>query len=75
MERMSSDSATAAPVQAVFRSAREFGLSDDDILQTFDEALWTVGQEALVSEYLDELSGTLARRILAVERERSRRGR
>jgi hypothetical protein len=74
MERMDLNSTTATPLQAVFESARQFGLSDDQILQTFDEALVAVGEDATVSEYIDELSGTLARRILARERERSRRG-
>ena len=58
----------------MFESARQFGLSDEDVLRTFDETLWTVGEDATMSEYLDELSGTLARRILAEERDRSRRG-
>jgi hypothetical protein len=75
MERMHSGPAAAAPLQAVFQSAKQFGLSDDDVLRTFDEAFWTVGEDAPMSEYLDELSGTLARRILDRERERSRRGR
>ena len=64
----------AAPVQAVFDSARHFGLDDDEVLRTFDEALWIVGEDATMSEYLSELSGTLAKRILAKERTRSRRG-
>ena len=72
---MDSNCTAAAPVQAVFGSARQFGLADDEVLRTFDEALWTVGEDATVSEYLDELSGMLARHILARERERSRRGR
>ena len=70
---MDSNSSTAAPLRAVFQSARPFGLSDDQVLHTFDETLWAVGEEATMSEYLDELSGTLARAILAEERTRSRR--
>jgi hypothetical protein len=75
MERMDSNSAIATPVRAVFDAARQFGLSEDDVLHTLDETLMTVGQDATVSDYLDELNGTLARRILARERERSRRNR
>jgi hypothetical protein len=75
VERMHSDSMAAAPVQAVFASARQFGLDDDEVLRTFDQTLWTVGEDATMSEYLDELSGTLAKRILAKERRRSARGR
>jgi hypothetical protein len=74
MERMDSNSITATSLKTVFESARQFGLSDEDVLQTLDEALWAVGEDARMSEYLDELSGTLARRILARERDRSRRG-
>jgi hypothetical protein len=74
MERMDSNPATAAPLRAVFESARQFGLSHEQVLHTFDETLWAVGEDATLSEYLDELSGTLARRILAVERDRSQRG-
>jgi uncharacterized protein (DUF1800 family) len=75
MERMDSNySTTATPLRAVFESARQFGLSDEDVLGTFDETLRAVGEHATMSEYLDELNGTLARCILARERERSRRG-
>ncbi len=74
MERMHSNSATASPLKAVFESAKHFGLSDDDVLRTLDETLWAVGEDATMSEYLDELNGTLARCILARERDRSRRG-
>ena len=62
------DRTTAAPLQAVFESARQFGLSHEEVLKTFDQALWTVGEDATVSEYLDALTGALARRIIAAER-------
>ena len=71
---MDSNPTTTTPLRAVFESARQFGLSDDQILQTVDETLGTVGDDAYVSDYLDELSGNLARRILTAERDRSRRG-
>jgi hypothetical protein len=72
---MEFNSTSTTPLRAVFDSARQFGLSDDQILRTVDETLGAVGEDATVSEYLDELSGTLARRILAEERDRSLRGR
>ena len=65
---MDSNRADVAPLQSVFDSAKEFGLSDEEVLRTFDQAFWIVGPEGCVSEYLDELSGALARRILAKQR-------
>ncbi len=73
MERMNSNSTTAAPLRAVFESARQFGLSEGQVVRSFDEALCEVGEDATVAEYLDQLCGTLARRILAAERRRSGR--
>jgi hypothetical protein len=70
MERMDFNSTTTAPLGAVFESARQFGLSDDQILRTLDETLGAVGEDATVADYLDELSGSLARRILAAQRDR-----
>jgi hypothetical protein len=76
MERMNPNpTTTTTPLRAVFESARQFGLGDDQILRTFDETLGAVDQDATVSEYIDELSGALARRILAMERDRSLRDR
>ena len=69
MERMDSNRATVAPIQAVFESARQFGLDEGAVMETFDQALWIVGEDATVADYLDELSGALARRILAQERQ------
>jgi hypothetical protein len=68
MARMDFDRATTPSVQSVFDSARQFGLAEAEVMRTFDEALWTVGDDACVSDYLDELSAALARRILAKER-------
>jgi hypothetical protein len=74
MERMDPNYTTTTPLRAVFDSARQFGLSDEQILRTFDETLGAVGDDATVSDYVDELAGALARRILAAERDRSTRG-
>ena len=65
---MDSNRAQIAPLQSVFDSARQFGLSDEEVLRTFDQALWIVGGDGCMSEYLDELNGALARRILAKQR-------
>ena len=73
MERMDSNRSTVAPVQALFRSATQFGLGEGQVIQAFDEALWTVGEDAPMSEYLDELSAALARRILAKQRQNGSR--
>jgi hypothetical protein len=69
---LGSNSATATPLRAVFDSARLFGLSHEQILRTCDETISDVGEDATLSEYLDELNGALARRILAAERQRVR---
>jgi hypothetical protein len=59
-------------LQAIFKSARCFGLSEEATWRAVDEALLTAGRDATMSEYLDELAGTLARRILVNERDASR---
>ena len=68
MKRMDSNRSTVAPIQAVFQSARQFGLDEGAVMATFDQALWIVGEDATMGDYLDELSAALARRILAQER-------
>jgi hypothetical protein len=52
------------PIRAIFDGARLFGLTDEDAWRAFDVALDEVGTDATVDEYLDELTGELARRIL-----------
>jgi hypothetical protein len=59
-------------LSATFNSSRCFGLSEEAAWDAVDDALVTVGREATVSEFLDKLAGTLARRILVNEREASR---
>ena len=68
MERMDSNRSTVAPIQAVFQSAKQFGLDEGAVMETFDQALWIVGEDATMGDYLDELSAALARRILMQER-------
>ena len=68
MEQMDSNRATAAPLQSIFDSARQFGLTDAEVMRTFDEAYWTVGEDACMPEFLEQLSASLARGILAKQR-------
>jgi hypothetical protein len=56
------------PLQAIFDGAKHFGLTDEEVWQTVNESLYQVGPDATVPEYLDELTGALARRILCKER-------
>jgi hypothetical protein len=59
------------PLQAVFDGARRFGLTDAEIWQTFDESLAEAGPDATMSDYVHELTGELARRILHKQRRTS----
>ena len=68
MERMDFDRATVTPLQSVFDSARSFGLTAEEVMRTFDQAFWIVGEDGCVGDYLEELNGALARRILAKQR-------
>ncbi len=68
MEEIDADHFEIPRLKAVFDSARRFGLTDDEIWQTVDECLYDAGGDATVAEYLGELSGALARRILSKQR-------
>jgi hypothetical protein len=57
-------------LQATFDSAKRFGLTDDEIWRVVDDSLREAGGDAAVSEYLHELTGALARLLLAKERRR-----
>ena len=59
------------PLQAVFDGARRFGLTDAEVWQTFDESLAESGPDATMSDYVEELTGELARRILHKQRRTS----
>jgi hypothetical protein len=56
------------PLRAIFDGATLFGLTDEEAWSAFDVALAEVGTDASVDEYLDELTGELARRILDKQR-------
>jgi hypothetical protein len=64
----SDDDTPTAGLQAIFEGARMFGLSDEDAWRTLDDVLYAVGTDATVAEYLDELTGALARGILTTAR-------
>jgi hypothetical protein len=55
-------------LEAVFDGAKRFGLSDQEVWRAFDDSLDETGADASMSEYLDELTGELARRILHKQR-------
>jgi hypothetical protein len=59
------------PLQAVFAGARRFGLTDAEVWQTFDESMAEAGPDATLSDYVQELTGELARRILHKQRRTS----
>jgi hypothetical protein len=69
MREMDRDQTVASPLQELTNAAIDFGLSSEEILAAMDEALHLIGTDVLVSEYLDALSGLLARRILSKERD------
>ena len=56
------------PLQAIFDGAKRFGLTDAEVWQAFDESMDEAGPDATVSEYVQELTGELARRILHKQR-------
>ena len=56
------------PLKAVFDGAKGFGLSDDEVWRAMDECLIEAGGAATIAEYVDDLSGALARGILAKQR-------
>jgi hypothetical protein len=65
---MYSDHTPIPPLQAIFEGATRFGLTEDEAWRAVDESLHEVGRDATISEYLDELTGVLAQRILSKQR-------
>ncbi len=68
MRESNHDDAELPSLHAILVGASQFGLPDDEVWLTVDESVYAVGADATVAEYLDELSGALARRILSAER-------
>jgi hypothetical protein len=48
--------------------AKQFGLTDAEVLAALDLCVYEVGTDATVEELLDELSGVLARSIIGKQR-------
>ena len=61
---MSANHAQIAPLHAVFDAAKCFGLTDDEVWQAVDECFCSADLDSSVGDCLDELLGSLARRIL-----------
>jgi hypothetical protein len=68
-EMYSDDDTPTAGLQAIFEGAQSFGLSEEETWRTADGVLYAVGTEATVSEYLEVLTGALARGIVATARQ------
>jgi hypothetical protein len=65
---MDTDYAVIPPLQAIFDGARDFGLTDAEVWQTVNESLCGAGGDTTVGEYIDDLVGALAARILTKQR-------
>ena len=65
---MYSDQPPIPPLRAIFEGAKDLGLTEDEAWRAVDESLSEVGRGATISEYLDELTGALAQRILSKQR-------
>jgi hypothetical protein len=68
MEEMHFEQVDAPPLQLMLTAAKLFGLTAGEAWQAASDALDASGGDAYAPEYLDELSGVLARRIVAKER-------
>jgi hypothetical protein len=62
------DDGTMAPLRAMFDGAKQFGLTDAEVLATVDDCVYEVGPDGSVADLLDELAGALAHGILAKQR-------
>jgi hypothetical protein len=58
-------------LEGTVEAAREFGLSDAEVLNAVNSAAQHAEDEKTVAEFLDDLSLELARRILGKERRQS----
>jgi hypothetical protein len=68
MAEMNFDYPPTPTLQEILEGAKGFGLEDEEIWRTVNESQQWAGPEATVSEYMDELAGALARRIVIKER-------
>jgi hypothetical protein len=69
---MTSDRESLPSLRAVFDAAKAFGLTDEEAWCAADEAVWSVGADGTLGEYVDELSAALASGILDKQRRRLR---
>lgn len=65
------DHPAVAALRATFDAARDFGLSDVEVRWAVRDVLVDADEGASVPECIDEISGALARAILAKERYQS----
>jgi hypothetical protein len=70
-EMYSDDDTPIAGLQAIFAGARSFGLSEEDAWRMADDVLYALGTDVTVAEYLDVLTGALARGIVETVRQTS----
>jgi hypothetical protein len=56
------------PLQSLFDGAKRFGLNEAEVWQAFEDSVDEVGADATLSEYVQQLTGELARRILQRQR-------
>jgi hypothetical protein len=75
MEEMHFHGVADPALPRILAAARCFGLSDEQVWQTANEALDATEGDAYADEYADEVAGALARRILAESRRRIARRR
>jgi hypothetical protein len=68
MAEMDFDYPGAPTLQEIFEGAKDFGLTEDEIWRTVNQSQQWAGPDATVPEYLDELAGALAHRIVIKER-------
>ena len=55
-------------LRRIFDAARQFGLTEDEAWGAIDDVVTSVGHEATMARYLDELNTALALRILTKQR-------
>jgi uncharacterized membrane protein YebE (DUF533 family) len=56
------------PLRTMVDGAKQFGLTDAEVLAAIDACVYEVGDDASVAELLEELSGVLARSIIGKHR-------
>jgi hypothetical protein len=75
MDDMYFEQLEAPPVHVIFDAAEGFGLTGDEVWQTAVGVLEATEGDAHAPEYVDELAGALARRIVTKHRRRIARER